>query len=290
MPGKLLCSSLIVMLLISSLPSCDLINPPEPIPSYVRVDTVMVDNNTDYGSDFHAISDLWVYVNGTLIGTYDVPFTVPVLPSGNQIITMEAGIKENGQIASRRIYPFYTSFRNDTLLPPADTITLNPVYKYEDVDNAFFEDFEDLGTGFETTEASDTVLMTANDSNCMSGKCGYFAVDISRPNFDCRMAEPVTLPPDSKVYAEISYKCSEQFTIGVFAMEYSGGTFSDVRYPLLTLYKSEDWNKVYVNLTDVIAQTPTAQKYRLFFSASHSDENDVSTGEVYLDNIKILHY
>jgi hypothetical protein len=291
MPGKHISLSLIIALIISSFYSCDIINPPEPKAAYLEVDTIMVNNTTGLGGNFHGIEDIWVYVNGQLVGTYEAPFTVPVLPSGEQQLTLEAGVKESGQSSFHVIYPFMTSYSSDTTLPPGDTLHINPVFQYADPDVAFFEDFEDLGTGFEITAASDTALQTVNDSNCLDGQCGYFANDISRPNFDCRTAEVFPLPKDSKIFAEVSYMCTQEFTVGVFAKEYTGEGYSDVRYPILTLFESPEWNTVYINLTDIVAETTNAVEYRLFISAQpmENNENFVS-GEVYLDNIKILHY
>ncbi|MFO7789846.1 MAG: hypothetical protein R6V32_04685, partial [Bacteroidales bacterium] len=222
------------------------------------------------------------------------PFTVPVLPSGEQKVTLEAGIKENGQNMFRTKYPFVTSYIKDTLLPPADTLNLTPEFEYIEANVPFYEDFEDLGTGFEMTEASDTSLETMEDSNSLTGKYGYAALDNSRPNFDCRTSELYDLPKDKKSFVEFDYKCNENLTAGVFAKEYNDGVFTDVRYSVIVLFPSEDWNKVYINLTEIVAQTTKATEYRLYFSASKGEgENGTESdeiGEIFLDNIKLIHH
>jgi hypothetical protein len=290
MPGKLLIVFVVIVIFLGLIFSCEILNPDEPIPSYIHVDTAIVKKIPGEVTGFHNFQDVWVYVDGNLVGTYQIPFTIPVLPSGKQNITLEAGIKENGQSMFRTKYPFVTSFHKDTLLPPADTLHLSPAYEYIDVNVPLYEDFEDLGTKFETTEASDTNFMIMNDSNNISGNYGYVAVDNNRPNFDCRTSELYALPKNKKTFVEFDYKGNEYITAGLFAKEYSDGIFTDVRYSIIILYPSNEWNRVYLNLTEDIAQTTNSIEYRLFFSVSKEVTEDNELGTVFLDNIKLIHH
>ncbi len=290
MPGKVVFRNVVIVTFLGLLFSCDIINPEEPIPSYIHVDTAMVKPVPGEVTGFHNFQDVWVYVDGALVGTYQIPFTVPVLPSGNQTITLEAGIKESGQSMFRTKYPFVSSYYKDTLLPPADTLHLTPVYEYVEANVPLYEGFEDLGTQFEKTEASDTSFIIMEDSNSIHGNYGYVALDISRPNFDCRTSDLYELPKTEKTYFEFDYKCNEKLTAGVFAKEYNDGVFTDVRYSVIVLDTTKHWNRIYLNLTEIVAQTTNAIEYRLFFSASKEETQDNELGEVFLDNIKLIHY
>lgn len=271
--------------------SCDFINPDEPAVSYIQVDSVNLISSTKYGSNSNNINDLWIYVDNKLVGTYEIPFKVPVLPSGDQTIALETGIKENGIGLFRVIYPFYTSYTLDTILPEGGTIKLYPTYHYDDAEIALLEDFEDLGTNFETTSSSDTTLMTINNENSFEGNSGYVVLDSDHTTFDCKTSNLYDLPRDSKVYVELDYRCDEELTVGLFGRVYSSGSFSDVRYPIVTLYPTKGkWEKVYVNLTDQISDTPQAYDYRIFMSSIKTNETEGEIAEIYLDNIKILHY
>jgi hypothetical protein len=272
------------------LTACDFINPEEPIPAYIQVDSVSVISGAETGSNTHDINDIWVYVDNKLVGTYEIPFKVPVLPIGFQNIALEAGIRENGQGLFRKVYPFYTSFISDTTLGEAKTIIINPVYHYEDVEVPLLEDFESLGHRFEKTDASDTTLMIIADTLNPNEHWGQIVLDNNRTKADIRSSQLYNLSRTSKVYLEMDYYCEEELTIGLFAREYSAGTTIDVRYPIMTLYTTNEWKKVYINLTDQIAKTPQAFDYRLFFSVIKSEQTDGDIAEIYLDNIKILHY
>jgi len=53
-----------------------LINPAEPIPSYIHIDKI--DLTTDYssqGTSSNKITDAWIYVDNELIGAFEMPVT-----------------------------------------------------------------------------------------------------------------------------------------------------------------------------------------------------------------------
>ncbi|MCB0738933.1 MAG: hypothetical protein KDC92_15600, partial [Bacteroidetes bacterium] len=57
--------------------SCDIINPKEPIPAYVYLDTSFVE--TDYanqGTNNHRIYDCWITYESNLIGAFSLPALV----------------------------------------------------------------------------------------------------------------------------------------------------------------------------------------------------------------------
>lgn len=280
---------LLICMLALGIQSCD--TKEEPIPAYIQVDSISLSTSSEYGSNSQDINDLWVYVDNQYVGTYEIPFKVPVLPTGEVNIALETGIRDNGQGLFRVIYPFYSSFSIDTLLPEAGVITLNPQYKYEDhCVIPLLEDFEGLGNSFEKTPSSDTSLMTVIDSMSFEGHSGYIVLDAEHPQVDIRTSLNYELPRDSKVYLEIDYYCEEYLAVGLFGHEVSDGTYIDVRYPILTLKPTENWRKVYVNLTDQIANSPYSSAYRIFFSAEKTDLTEGKNARFYLDNIKMIHY
>lgn len=281
-----------IIIFLSFISGCEIINPPDPIPAYIQVDTITVSGNSSQQSLIHEVQDVWIYVNGSVVGTYQVPFSVPVLPAGEHSVTLEPGIKESGLASFREVYPFLKSYKFDTLLSELDTIVINPVFEYDE--NAIIplnEDFESLGVEFENTESSDTSLMIVSNSNTINGKSGYIALDEDHTQFDCRTTDIYDLPRTSKVYVEFEYYSEKaNITAGVFAQEISGGNLVDVRYSVITLFPDTKWHKVYVNLTDVIAARPSAYGFRLYFSANKPENTSGELVEIYIDNIKILHH
>ncbi|MCD6346268.1 MAG: hypothetical protein J7L96_02485, partial [Bacteroidales bacterium] len=119
---------LIALVFIVLMGSCEIINPPEQIPSYIRIDTfnVLV-NDFDQGSASHMITDIWINIGGKIIGTYVMPFTIPTLETGLQTVIISPGIKVNGISASRRKYPFYKPVKLDIELHEGEIHLIEPV-------------------------------------------------------------------------------------------------------------------------------------------------------------------
>ncbi len=122
------------------------------------------------------------------------------------------------------------------------------------------------------------------------GHSGLIVLDADRTIADIRTSQLFDLPRDSKVYLEMDYYCEESFNMGLFGQQIDGSGYVEVRYPIIQLYPTENWRKIYINLTDQIARSPYAFKYRVFFSAEKTDASEGQLAKIYFDNIKILHY
>src|SRR5689334_16065814 len=87
-----------------SLLSCEIINPEEDIPSYVRAESIsLVADSATQGSSASRITDVWLYVDDQPLGVYEMPVSIPVLAEGKHALAIRAGVIVNG-IASTRIY------------------------------------------------------------------------------------------------------------------------------------------------------------------------------------------
>ena len=95
--------------------SCNIINPAEPVPAYLHVDSFSVKTDPlTQGSSSHRIVDAWVFVDGNIVGAFEMPVNVPVLSAGMHKVTVRPGILVNGIAATRSIYPFYSGY--DTVM------------------------------------------------------------------------------------------------------------------------------------------------------------------------------
>ena len=94
------------VLLASSYSSCDLINPDEQIPSFLRIDSISMATGNGEGNPDHNIVDAWVYENEKLLGIFELPAVIPILVDGEANIRIRGGIKLNGQVGTRIPYLF----------------------------------------------------------------------------------------------------------------------------------------------------------------------------------------
>ena len=60
----------------------------------------------------------------------------------------------------------------------------------------------------------------------------------------------------------MDYKCNSTIIVGIYA----NGTTSTKKNAIIYLNTKEDWNKIYLSLSEVIANYREAISYRLFFA------------------------
>lgn len=273
-----------------ALSSCEVINPDEGIPSYIQIDTIIFSTNyLEEGTASHKITDAWVYVDDELVGTYELPATVPVLKSGSHKITVNAGIKMNGIAATRIPYPFYRPYEVTTELFADSIIKLEPEVEYYTSTNfVWMEDFESPGYTLEVTSLSDTNLnRISGTADVFEGNSsGLFAM-LNPPHilFECKTINEYVLPKGgTPVFLELNYKCNNTFRIGIFANE--AGLSTQVPQTIL-INKSENWNKIYVNLTNEVSLFVNAVNYNVYFGVI--PDEGVPEPMVYIDNIKLIY-
>lgn len=275
---------------LSLLLACDIINPEEEIPAYIASDSAVLITNYDIqGSNAHNITDAWIYVNGKLVGVFEMPFSIPVLAAGMQSVVIQAGIKNNGIAASRVVYPFYAKYSFDTLFTAAQVMHITPRFEYRDVTFAMKEDFEDLGIAFAVSAQSDTSISLVSGAQAFEGNSMHFALDSIRNIFECRSTDLYNLPYGKKVYLEMTFKNNDYFTFGLFARKYNGGADIEIRVPIITLNPTDTYKTIYISLADAITSNSTAYDFRLYYTCSHSEGSLNDTTHVFIDNVKLIY-
>lgn len=279
----------VTLFFLVSLFSCDLINPPEEIPAYIRIDTFQVTiDDFDKGSASHMITDIWMSVGGTNMGVFTMPFTIPTLDKGLQSIFIKPGIKLNGISASRIAYPFFKPVTVDVDLKEGEIHLIQPVSEYKDeCIFRFIENFEDPGVSFVYQSYSDTTFIIQKDVVKEGRSSGAIYLTEENSSFEAYMDEDYDLPENgSYALLEFDYKNNNGFQVGMYLIE--DGALS--WYGLMYIYPSDVWKRMYVDLGTVATYQHSTDLYRISFLASHEQEDSDIMGEIYLDNIKLIHY
>ncbi|MDB4174590.1 hypothetical protein N9811_07295 [Bacteroidia bacterium] len=284
------------------LPGCT--DKEEPIPSYLyipRIDLQVADDGTQ-GSNAHDIRDAWVYVNGSLIGAFEMPATIPILESGVSTINVFAGIKKNGLTQDRIRYPMFRSFDTEMELTPGVVDTLIPVVVYnQSVKFSWIEDFEDRTISLEKSGGDDTsvdslyVIDNEQDVYAYDGTSNKYSGRVDIPSgfqiFENRTIGQYELPRSGQdIYLELNFKCNTEFVVGMYPL--SGNIING--YSVVNLFSTADadgvlqWKKVYVSLSeDVNNPQYNGLPFKPFFAAqTNKDENSV----LFFDNIKLVHF
>lgn len=287
-----------IIISILALSSCDNFQNEQEIPSYIYVEGFYLEENPNFTfsqpedlltSD---IRDVWVYVDGEIIGAYPLPVRIPILKEGNHKINLRPGIIYNGMNNMREEYVFYTNYTDTLDLVPGkiDTIPLQPImYNHEDCTIPFKETFENYFINFQQANvvAAEPLPMTviSNDSVKYGSHCGaiYFEEGginryISIDSIYCNNTNGVIL--------EIDYRSNIPFEIGLYGR--SSSQEANKYISAVRLTPTEEWKKSYIILTKVWGSLGYPLNFHCYLEAFNS--NNTINPFVHVDNIKIVHY
>lgn len=262
--------------------ACNIINPAEPIPAYIRVHDPKVITLAAQGSASENISNYWLFVNNQAEGVYNRTGNYPLIAEGTTKLAFLAGIKDNGVSNLRVVYPFYTADTITTTLNPNGTIDIYPTFRYiSGTQFKVLEDFE-LGSVLISSNASNPLVRSSLPEDVFEGSfSAKIKLDSITPGIELLSIDPFTLPLlGFDIYIELNYKSDVPFVVGLQSMSTSQ------KFYQWTITPKSEWNKIYLNAKSLVNTTSNASWKLLIYSAP-----DTLTGTkyIYLDNVKVLH-
>jgi len=281
---------LIFSLFLLSLVACK--DTSEQIPAYLELKPFEV--MAPGGVSWQKITDGWLYVDGEFLGAYTLPAVVPVLAEGENEVILFPGVKENGIDATPNIYPYLTKFTKAYNLQGGQTTVVQAVTDYDsDIVYAFGIGRGDFDGGsfiaLENRDSDGTIDATLTTDGAFFGKCLLMQVDTAHPVMDISTEAMENLPVlgAPEVWLELNYKTDVPFFLYMLSgpQQQSQGVFQ--------FNLSEEWNKIYINLTGTLVTTQNPVQ-RLFFRLSLPKNADgtytQTSGTVRLDNIRVVHF
>lgn len=278
---------------------CELINPAEDVPAYLHLPRIAYSPGDPQATITGDPRDAWVYVNDKLLGTFELPATVPVLASGDTKVNVYPGVIVDGRPGVRFIYPFYSATERRVTLTPGQTTEFPVATSVDPAKTDFYvaTDFQDPGSlGFRQPTSLNGVQyellpvdVAPDDSLYFAGANGRIGVVPGQVGKE----EPFymesdfigTLPQRGKgVYAELNYRATMPFQVGISWRVTASGTPN--RDAQLTVFPKRTWTKLYVDLTDEVSYVNNpAALFRLTIIGVPSG----AAGEyVALDNVRLL--
>lgn len=262
--------------------ACNLINPAEPVPAYIRVHDPKVITLAAQGSASENISNYWLFVNNQAVGVYNRTGNYPLVAEGTTKLAFLAGIKDNGVSNLRVVYPFYTADTITTTLNPNGTIDIYPTFRYiSGTQFKVLEDFE-LGSVLISSNASNPLVRSSLPEDVFEGSfSAKIKLDSITPGIELLSIDPFTLPLlGFDIYIELNYKSDVPFVVGLQSMSTSQ------KFYQWTITPKSEWNKIYLNAKSLVNTTNNTSWKLLIYSAP-----DTLTGTkyIYLDNVKVLH-
>jgi len=278
------------------LSGCDIINPEEEIPGYIHLTNLELETKLGEGSNSVNVTEAWVYIDLELLGAFTLPATFPVIQSGTVSLIVDPGIRENAINSTPGLYPFYQRIETSVDLTPGqiDTVELSTTY----TENAIFEFTE----AFDATSHifasdvdgnNDTQIVISEENSFEGGKSGL--IELDQDNFLMQAASPflTDFPAGgAAVFLEMNYRTEVDIRIGIRALDIFGEEITEFRHGLRP---NDQWNKVYLNLTEQMRDLFTGNfaGYQIIISTALPLENGnfaLEEAKIYLDNIKLIHF
>ena len=275
---------IILFWIIISAYSCNIINPEEKIPAYIKVDSVSVSTTTDQGTTSHNIKDVWAYMDGQLIGVFELPALFPVIgDQGKHSFLFAPGIYDNGIASTHIIYRLMkgASTELDIINGAITNVTAPQITYFPGVSFDWLENFEDGTVSIVSDDSLD--ILTVDTLNAFEGKSAKLSLNATNNSFKFRMFEGVQVPAASVTYAELNYKCDQPFFLGLAGKKTGGYT----EVTVILINASENWNKIYVNIGDAVRVLNPSADYKVFCYSTLG--NGISSGTFYFDNFKLIH-
>jgi hypothetical protein len=275
--------------------SCAVFDPEEIQPAYIKLGEIKVyEPGTSDIYTTHDVRDIWVYMDGTALGVFPSPGHVPVIPGNpdeNSIIQMLAGIRDNGIASYLTIYPFLEFFEMDQKIIPGSIYQVNPVYKYRsNTILRFNEGIEHSSHLFslDLDNNQETKIIGTTSNKKTGENSGHLYVNKTNPVLEAaNNIALLNLPINaSSVYLELDYLADHDFNFGMIGYDETTGS-QGIKSYYLGLKKNTSWQKIYINVTEELAASKF-DAYRFFFSLQLNQDKEA--GNVYLDNIKLLHF
>jgi hypothetical protein len=267
----------------------------EPIPSYIRIDSVSVKTLAGQGNPIHEISALNVYIDEQFIGVYEIPCTLPVLFTGKHKLSIIPSVRINGVVNQHVVHRLFK--RADTtidLMEGKITAAGNIILQYKDnIEFPWVEDFEDGNselvrlysakgdTSYITTEAFSLNGRYEGNTRCM--KVVIAAADTAKTVDMASFKYFGNLPfMGTDIMLEFDIKTPVPVQVAMIRKNSSGKLYLPYVYLFETGGK---WKRFYINLIYELYNQPADTEIQLLISPIKTEE--IKTEQIILiDNIR----
>lgn len=270
--------------------SCSLTDSDSPIPSYLIINEIDVFTTENQGAPTHNISDIWVYADNQLLGVFEIPIKIPIIVNGAETkISISPGFRNNGETSRSFIYNLMKPIDFTIPLAPGEEVERALTFSYsEDAKFDFVEGFESSEHIFTLDlDGNEQTFIQITDEDAIAGaKSGKISLD--ETNNDIAVSTIFTYERAQNAgtdsYFEMDYKNDIPFFVGVIYVQEG----SEVTQPLIVLNPQEDWNKIYIDFSEILT-SPVLETYRVYITTDVAPL-DQTTGELYFDNLKFVHF
>jgi hypothetical protein len=279
----------ILFLLFSS---CSIFDNEDANVAFVEVtNPIMEVNIVKEGAASHGIKHAWATIDNNLIGVFPIPNKIPaILKNTKTSIQINWGVNDSGDNDSSVEYPFFNPVIIDATLTPNQVLSFPSKVTY--VKNAAFdvvEGFESLNHVFtkDLDEDSNTKLLLSTKEKVSGERSALLTITKDNKIIEVTTSNYFNAANNKKgaVWVEFDYKSDEDLFVG-YDLITAGAEITEYK---IGLRPSKTWKRAYVNLSDEISSSKV-QEYRVAFKSAFTGQSGNSIAEIYLDNIKLIHF
>jgi hypothetical protein len=270
----------------------------EPIPSYIRIDSVSVFTTPQQGNNIHEISAVNVYIDEQFIGLFEIPSTIPVLFSGRHKLSIIPSVRLNGSANQHVTHRLFQ--RTDTtidLIEGKVTQAGNLLLKYKNnIKFAWFEDFEDdnsdlvrLFSSKGDTSYITTTPFSLNGRYAGNTKCLKVLISAADTVKTLDMASFKFFSNLPFMGTDIMFEFDIKTPVPVQMAMLRKNSSGQVYLPYVYIFETgENWKRFYINLIYELYNQPADTEIKLLLSPIKTEEIKTEQ-EIYIDNIRFYY-
>ncbi len=268
--------------------SCDIINPEEEIPSYLKVESFELEETIDvetFGLSSKIVAAN-VLVNGSTVGVISIPGKIPVFAEGDVTITLDPLVQENGADNLLQIYPFFERVEIPVTLSLRDSVSINPRTKYREgnlfrgssfsgSDEFFIEDLDGNG--------STQLTISTTGGQAGQGAIGRIVLNEANPLYQAATSESVMIDISdaTEAWLEVQYKSDVDFVFGARNMSNDNVQEFGIR-------AKDEWNTIYFNAANFLFSN-NITTFQLTIGAVLPGSWTGEDAEILVDNVKFVY-
>jgi len=268
-----------------------------PTPAYLQINKFSVLENVDAVSPQGALSnnftDAWVYIDGQLMGVFELPAKLPIGQEGGKTITIVAGVRNNGIESTKKRFPFVENYETYVTLTPNETTVINPTTRYYSTLNFWIEDFEDpTSVAITETIYSKAHLHASSDPSILKYGAYFGEIDLTTQDslWDATTSDQLVLPAGREVYLEIDYYTTNSILTGLTAYNVTAQTVTPNPDILINEQSADNlvWKKIYIDLNEIVSYDLSTSYFKVALKSILSVEKK-SSSKICIDNIKVIY-
>lgn len=270
---------------VTGISGCNIINPEEPVPTYIHIDSFAFDNSSPRGSSSRNITHVWAYVDNQPVGNFDLPATFPVLLQASSELTVLPGIDFDGLRGYAVTYPMYSGPSMTVSPKPGETINWTPVTSYLPGTQVLFnETFDDAGTIRFKRRSGFADLQRTTTDVLEGGGAGIIELNEAGKDSMTVLSDTISLTAGRAAYVEVDFKGNMPLTVGMRAYRDDGQVYDEY---IISFFEQAKWKKFYVGVREFVGAN-IGTRYQVILGARRPDGQ--SSGTIRVDNVKVVSF